>query len=64
MSSDRAIKSGIAAEAFQKVYNKFEPNLAEAILQWIATITDESFDTNGNVENFLQLLHDGTLLCK
>lgn len=60
----RAKKSGIAADAFKKVQNKFEPTLAHEILEWIAGITGETFNTDGDVKNFIEILHDGTLLCR
>lgn len=64
MISERATKSGLAAEAFQKVHSKFEPILANKILEWISTVVDEKFNTDGDVNNFFQVLQDGTLLCR
>lgn len=37
-SSDRAEKSGIALEAQQKIYEKYDKNLAGEILQWVQVI--------------------------
>uniref|UniRef100_A0A1I7ZM55 Calponin-homology (CH) domain-containing protein n=1 Tax=Steinernema glaseri TaxID=37863 RepID=A0A1I7ZM55_9BILA len=64
MSADRATKSGFALEAQQKVHSKYDEGLANQLLTWIAHITEEMMDTTGSVENFVQLLKDGTLLCK
>jgi len=62
--SERATKSGIAAEAQSKIFSKFEPELSAVILRWVATITGEQFDTNGNPANFCQVFRNGVLLCK
>ena len=63
--SARAAKSGIAAEAQQKIHSKFEPALAHEILCWVVNITGmKDLNTDGNVENFVELFKDGTLLCK
>ena len=77
--SERASKSGIAAEAHQKIlrsginmkhsidlfiYSKFEPDLAAEILRWVSDITGEKFDTNGDSANFCKVFRNGALLCK
>ncbi|KAI1722170.1 calponin homology (CH) domain-containing protein [Ditylenchus destructor] len=62
--ADRAQKSGIAAEAQQKIYNKFEPPLAHEILAWISNLTSEPINTSGEPENFTDVLQDGLILCK
>uniref|UniRef100_A0A8R1HJ83 Calponin-homology (CH) domain-containing protein n=1 Tax=Caenorhabditis japonica TaxID=281687 RepID=A0A8R1HJ83_CAEJA len=62
-SSERAEKSGIALEAQQKIYEKYDKNLAGDILQWVQGITGQSFDTNGDAENFVRVFQDGSLLC-
>lgn len=53
--ADRATKSGIAAEAQQKIYSKFEPILAKEILCWVANITEININTDGTVQNFLEV---------
>lgn len=60
----RAEKSGIAYEAHQKVQSKFDPELAGQILSWIRSVSNQDFDTNGNMENFGQVLKNGVVLCK
>ncbi|KAI1718688.1 calponin homology (CH) domain-containing protein [Ditylenchus destructor] len=62
--ADRAQKSGIAAEAQQKIYSKFEPPLAHEILAWISNLTNEPINTSGEPENFTDVLQDGLVLCK
>uniref|UniRef100_A0A0N5BA75 Calponin-homology (CH) domain-containing protein n=1 Tax=Strongyloides papillosus TaxID=174720 RepID=A0A0N5BA75_STREA len=59
----RAEKSGLAFEAHQKVQSKFDPELAGQILSWIHTVSNQDFDTNGNMENFGQVLKNGVVLC-
>jgi len=63
-STDRAKKSGIAAEAQEKVFSKYDPERAKEILEWIAGITGEGFETSGDVENFVRVLHNGAILCR
>lgn len=60
----RAQKSGIAAEAQQKIHSKYDPELAAQILNWVASVTGENINTSGDVENFVSLFKDGKLLCK
>ncbi|CAL2029071.1 CBN-CPN-1 protein [Caenorhabditis brenneri] len=62
-SSDRAEKSGIALEAQQKIYEKYDKNLAGEILQWVQDITGQSFDTQGDADNFVKVFQDGSVLC-
>ncbi|EGT32821.1 hypothetical protein CAEBREN_09594 [Caenorhabditis brenneri] len=62
-SSDRAEKSGIALEAQQKIYEKYDKNLAGEILQWVQDITGQSFDTHGDADNFVKVFQDGSVLC-
>lgn len=54
--TDRATKSGIAAEAQQKIYNKFKSKLAHEILVWVSNITEiKDLNTDGTVENFVEV---------
>ncbi|CAO4361958.1 unnamed protein product [Caenorhabditis nigoni] len=62
-SSDRAEKSGIALEAQQKIYEKYDKNLAGEILQWVQDVTGLSFDTQGDADNFVKVFQDGSVLC-
>uniref|UniRef100_A0A1I7XR54 Calponin-homology (CH) domain-containing protein n=1 Tax=Heterorhabditis bacteriophora TaxID=37862 RepID=A0A1I7XR54_HETBA len=60
----RAEKSGIALEAQQKIHGKYDAELAGQILQWIRNIAAEDINTDGNVNNFISLFKDGSMLCK
>lgn len=62
--ADRATKSGIAAEAFDKIQGKYDPDLASQILRWVTQITGESLNTDGSINNFISIFQDGILLCK
>ncbi|XP_055923593.1 myophilin-like [Eupeodes corollae] len=64
MSSNRAEKSGLAAEAQAKMNSKYSEELAQEALEWIKTITEEDINTSGEAENFFEVLKDGVLLCK
>lgn len=59
----RATKSGFAAEAQQKILGKYDAELAGQVLRWLQTVTGKEIDCNGDRENFMSLLKDGTLLC-
>jgi cell fate (sporulation/competence/biofilm development) regulator YmcA (YheA/YmcA/DUF963 family) len=60
----RASKSGFAREAHEKVLSKYDKSQAQEALQWIASMINEEFDTNGEMENFKNQLRDGQKLCK
>lgn len=62
--SDRATKSGIALEAQKKIHGKYDPQLAQQILEWIADASAQSINTSGDVDNFLATLKNGHVLCK
>ncbi|CAD6198904.1 unnamed protein product [Caenorhabditis auriculariae] len=64
LAVERAEKSGIALEAQQKIHGKYDSNLATEILHWVKSVTNENFNPSGDVENFVELFRDGTLLCK
>ncbi|XP_043280962.1 myophilin [Venturia canescens] len=64
MAGNRATKSGFAAEAQRKINSKYSEKLAEECLGWIQTITGENINTSGDMDNFYELLKDGTLLCR
>ncbi|KAG5896355.1 hypothetical protein JTB14_005833 [Gonioctena quinquepunctata] len=64
MANNRAAKSGFAAEAQRKVNAKYSEDLAKECLEWIAIITDDQIPTTGDMDNFYEVLKDGTLLCK
>lgn len=64
MANNRAAKSGFAAEAQRKINSKYSEELAQESLEWIRSITGEPNDCNGDMDNFFEVLKDGTLLCK
>lgn len=65
MAETRAKKSGLAAEAQQKVHGKFDSQFAQQIFGWISEITGEPLHSNGgNIDEFISTLKDGILLCK
>jgi hypothetical protein len=64
MATTRATKSGFAADAQRKVNEKYSEEHAQEVLQWIKQITNEDIDTAGDMDNFYQVLKDGTVLCK
>ncbi|MFH4984177.1 hypothetical protein AB6A40_010886, partial [Gnathostoma spinigerum] len=61
--ASRAAKSGFARDAQQRVQSKFDPKLAAEILTWISSTSGKTFDTSGDMENFCNVLKDGTVLC-
>ncbi|KAJ3662995.1 hypothetical protein Zmor_007307 [Zophobas morio] len=64
MATNRATKSGFAAEAQRKVNAKYSEELARESLEWIASITGDGISTAGDMDNFYEVLKDGQLLCK
>jgi len=64
MAASRATKSGFAAEAQRKIQSKYSDEHAQEVLEWIKLITSESFNTSGDMDNFYEVLKDGTILCK
>ncbi|KRY22324.1 Myophilin, partial [Trichinella patagoniensis] len=61
----RADKSGIAAEAHAKIQSKYNCQLAEQILKWISDVSNQQdLNTDGSMENFINVLKDGTVLCR
>ncbi|XP_041978374.1 myophilin [Aricia agestis] len=64
MANNRAAKSGFAAEAQRKINSKYSEELAEECLEWINQIIGEPANTSGDMDNFYEVLKDGTLLCK
>ncbi|CAF0770182.1 unnamed protein product [Didymodactylos carnosus] len=64
LKSNRAVKSGFAHEANEKVQSKYDVEQAQEALQWISDLTGENFDTSGQKDNFYQQLKDGNKLCQ
>jgi len=61
---NRAPKSGFAAEAQRKINSKYSDELAQETLEWIREITGDQINVSGDMDNFYEVLKDGTLLCK
>ncbi|XP_067122431.1 myophilin [Centruroides vittatus] len=64
MAENRAIKSGLAAEAHSKIQSKYDIELAGQLLQWMRDVTEEDINLDGERDNFYDVLKDGQLLCK
>uniref|UniRef100_A0A023F9W3 Transgelin n=1 Tax=Triatoma infestans TaxID=30076 RepID=A0A023F9W3_TRIIF len=64
MANNRATKSGFAAEAQRKINSKYNEDHAQECLEWIKIITNEPINTSGDMDNFFEILKDGTLLCR
>lgn len=47
-----------------QINSKYSEELAQECLEWIKTITGENINTNGDMDNFYEILKDGTLLCQ
>ncbi|CAH0546501.1 unnamed protein product [Brassicogethes aeneus] len=47
-----------------EVNAKYSEDLARESLEWIASITQDDINTAGDMDNFYDVLRDGTLLCK
>lgn len=64
MSSHRASKSGLAAEAQEKVESKYDEELASSIMTWIKELTqDDTLSTDGSKDSVHQALKNGIVLC-
>jgi hypothetical protein len=50
------------SSSFQ-IYGKYDPSIAGGLLNWIADTTGLGFDTDGQLDNFVRVLKDGTVLC-
>ncbi|OXA50309.1 myophilin [Folsomia candida] len=64
MATSRATKSGFAAEAQAKIMSKYNEQHAHEVLEWIAEIINKPLNTNGEMDNFYDVLKDGTILCE
>ncbi|KYN08887.1 Myophilin [Trachymyrmex cornetzi] len=47
-----------------QINSKYSEELAQECLEWIKTITGENINTNGDMDNFYEILKDGILLCR
>jgi len=64
MANVRAQKSGLAAEAHRKVLAKYNEEQAAECLEWIREVTGLGINTDGQADNFFEVLRDGTILCR
>jgi hypothetical protein len=62
--SYRATKSGLAAEAHNKVLSKYDCDLASESLEWVKAVTGDNISTSGDMDNFWETLKDGQVLCR
>ena len=46
-----------------QIHSKFDPELAGQILRWIESTSGVSFNTSSDINNFTEVLRDGTVLC-
>jgi len=61
--ANRATKSGLAAEAQNKILGKYDSEMGAQVLQWVADVSGQAIDTDGGHQNFCAVLKDGTVLC-
>lgn len=47
-----------------QINSKYSEELAQECLEWIKTITGGNINTNGDMDNFYEILKDGVLLCQ
>uniref|UniRef100_A0A7E4V4P6 Calponin-homology (CH) domain-containing protein n=1 Tax=Panagrellus redivivus TaxID=6233 RepID=A0A7E4V4P6_PANRE len=55
---------GLAGAILDKQASKFNEEEAKNLLEWIKGLINEDIDTTGSRSNFLEVLKDGTVLCK
>lgn len=47
-----------------QINSKYSEELAAECLEWVKEITGEPINTNGDMDNFFEVLKDGVILCK
>ncbi|GMT36342.1 hypothetical protein PFISCL1PPCAC_27639 [Pristionchus fissidentatus] len=55
---------GLAGAVLDKQASKFNEDEAKLLLEWIADVTKEEVNTNGERKQFQETLRDGSLLCR
>ncbi|CAG2054011.1 unnamed protein product [Timema podura] len=56
--------NGHKLELVWPINSKYSEELAQESLEWIKEITGEDINVDGSMDNFYELLKDGTLLCR
>jgi len=62
MSENRATKSGIARDVQQKIAGKYDKEVAARCMEWLAHVTGEHLETNGEMDSVYEQLKDGYVL--
>jgi hypothetical protein len=47
-----------------QINSKYSEELAQESLEWVKAITQEDISISGDMDNFYEVLKDGTLLCR
>lgn len=47
-----------------QINSKYNDDMAQEVLEWVASITEEELNCAGDMDNFYEILKDGKLLCK
>jgi hypothetical protein len=49
---------------YTQQWSKYNEREGRSILEWLASLTAIKFNTDGNANNFGEVLGDGIILCK
>ena len=47
-----------------QIMSKYNEDHAHEVLEWIRDVTNSQFSTSGDMDNFYEILKDGTVLCQ